>query len=530
MGSRLERLEEARRRFGPADGARTAKLIAELSRARFPDAASLARFHEALLFLRAYPASAAVARAADRALFSFSRRVEALRAAGANLAPLEEPGISGISGTAFSAVFTYDVARRLAAAHPDDIAIDWEGYEEDRLAPRLLPSIPLLAEESLVEAGVPVLEWLDAAQNAPRRDLPWLLGRLDAADYDSLALPLRWELGDCESTRSRARLGASPLFCHRSLIRRSEVSLEADQAPLPLHRLSRAEAGKVIALAAENSALRFRELYGFTYPDPRHALRAEAGRGVVFYVWGVPPERRLPLRAYHCGLIVKNGVPVGYVETLTLADRMEVGFNIYYTFREGESAWLYARLLRLFRQLMPVRYFSVHPYQVGDQNEEAIASGAFWFYRKLGFRPVEPAAARLLEREEKKIAARPGYRSGPAVLRRLAASYMIYEAPGAERGLWDRFHIRRIGLRATRAGRAAAAWVERALGAPAHNPHWTAVLSLIPDLRHWAPEEKRAALAVVESKCGPDESLHVRLAAGHARLRRELLRLGGADS
>jgi len=209
---------------------------------------------------------------------------------------------------------------------------------------------------------------------------------------------------------------------------------------------------------------------------------------------------------------------------------MEVGFNIYYTFREGESAWLYARLLRLFRQFMPVRYFSVHPYQVGDQNEEAIASGAFWFYRKLGFRPVEPEAARLLEREEKKIAARPGYRSGPAVLRRLAASYMIYEAPGAERGLWDRFHIRRIGLRATRAGRNAAAWVEPALGAPVHNPHWTAVLSLIPDLRNWTPEEKRAALAVVESKSGPDESLYVRLSAGHGRLRRELLRLGGADA
>ena len=51
------------------------------------------------------------------------------------------------------------------------------------------------------------------------------------------------------------------------------------------------------------------------------------------------------MRAYHCGMFFKNSVPAGYVELLSLFERAEVGFNLYYTFREGESAWLYARLL-----------------------------------------------------------------------------------------------------------------------------------------------------------------------------------------
>jgi len=244
------------------------------------------------------------------------------------------------------------------------------------------------------------------------------------------------------------------------------------------------------------------------------------------------------LRAYHCGLIVKNGVPVGYVETLTLCERMEVGFNIYYTFREGESAWLYARLLQLFGRLMPVRYFSIHPYQVGDQNEEAIASGAFWFYRKLGFRPVDPAAARLLAREEQKLAARPAYRTPAATLRRLAASYMVYEAPGAVRGRWDRFTVRHLGLAVARRmaerfggdaekmRRAALASAERALGGEVRDPAWASLLLLIPDLAQWTAEERRAALAVFEAKAQRDESRYVQLSAGHTRLRRALLRLG----
>jgi hypothetical protein len=51
--------------------------------------------------------------------------------------------------------------------------------------------------------------------------------------------------------------------------------------------------------------------------------------------------------------------------------------NLFYTFRDGESAWIYARLLRFLRQHLNVSVFSVEPYQLGSHNEEGIEAGAF---------------------------------------------------------------------------------------------------------------------------------------------------------
>src|SRR5207302_1358287 len=107
-------------------------------------------------------------------------------------------------------------------------------------------------------------------------------------------------------------------------------------------------------------------------------------------------------------------------------ERMEAGFNLYYTFREGETAWLYARTLKLFREQLGVTCFSIDPYQIGHHNEEAIDSGAFWFYRKLGFRPALPEAARIAAREERKLGANAEYRTPAATLRKLAAAPMLY--------------------------------------------------------------------------------------------------------
>jgi hypothetical protein len=107
---------------------------------------------------------------------------------------------------------------------------------------------------------------------------------------------------------------------------------------------------------------------------------------------------------------------------------MEVGFNLYYTFRDGETAWLYAMLLKLCKEVSGVTSFFVDPYQIGHDNEEAIASGAFWFYRKLGFAPESRGLWPLLSREECKIESQPGYRTPAETLRKLAGSRLVYGA------------------------------------------------------------------------------------------------------
>ncbi|HET6972818.1 MAG TPA: hypothetical protein VFH96_02275, partial [Pyrinomonadaceae bacterium] len=146
----------------------------------------------------------------------------------------------------------------------------------------------------------------------------------------------------------------------------------------------------------------------------------------------------------------KNSVPIGYFEGISLFERMESGFNLYYTFRDGETAWLYARTLNVFHHALGVRAFSLDPYQIGHENEEGIESGAFWFYRKLGFRPTSKDVLRIALKEEEKIKTREGYRTSPATLRKLAQSPMIFELDRERVGDWDRFQIRHVGFKAQR--------------------------------------------------------------------------------
>src|ERR1044071_1007467 len=98
----LDELEEAKRRFDESGRAQTARCLERLSRSRFQDAGSLVRFHETLLFIRAYPPDEAIFRQAEDVLEGFIARVEELRAADVDLTPLDPPEVSGIAGTVVS--------------------------------------------------------------------------------------------------------------------------------------------------------------------------------------------------------------------------------------------------------------------------------------------------------------------------------------------------------------------------------------------------------------------------------------------
>ncbi|HEV3468070.1 MAG TPA: hypothetical protein VG148_02030 [Pyrinomonadaceae bacterium] len=561
----LDELERLKRPGGSR--ARLRGLLARLGRREFTTAGSLIRFHELLLFLRAYPRSPALLAQSEKLLGTFRRRVERLRAAGAeDLAELERPEVSGVAGTSFPALFSYHVVRWLAARFPSRVRLDWEGYEEAGQLAAVLPRfLPFLEENAYVESYFPFREWLRAARARKQNELAWLLRRFERLDvaeedaaalFDLLRLWVRWELDDSPLTRTRLRRRPSRgLFYHDApLLTRRDVSLAAelaDETPLPVEKLARAAGERLLDAGRATMAMRYRELHGFTHGDPSSVLRAEAGRGLEIFLWGVPPGRRLPTLAYHVALLFKNGVPCGYAEALTLFERAEAGLNLFYTFRDGESAWVYARLLRVFRQALGARVFSVDPYQLGHLNEEGLRSGAFWFYRKLGFRPVSPRLLRMVEAEERKLAARPGHRSSERVLRELSSGHVLFEPPSAARGEWDRFHVRNLGLAvARRMGarhggddrrmrRAATASVSRALGLDASRwrederrafERLAPLLALVPGLPRWTDAEKQDLARLLRAKAGRDELDYLRRLQSHARLRREIIRLGSTSS
>jgi len=242
--------------------------------------------------------------------------------------------------------------------------------------------------------------------------------------------------------------------------------------------------------------VRYREVYSFTYGDPSTVVSADCGRGVEILLVGIVPQRRLPIRAGFAPLILRNGVPIGYADAFGICDRMEVSFNIFYAFRDGESAFCFVRLLELYHQLFGSTTFSLDPYQVGLGNEEAIEAGAYWFYRKLGFRSTDPNVERIARREEKRIAENPRHRTSASTLRTMARSRMIYGAPQ-----WERFHVRNIALQMAR-------------------QNLSSVFDLIPDL---PPAQRREILA---AKRGRDEGQYLRLTGKNARVRDAIIRLG----
>jgi hypothetical protein len=506
--------------------------------------------------------------------------VEALRKAGADTDDFEPIEVSGIAGTQMEDTLSFDVASWLIKRMPGKVEIAWENYEPGRELGNTGPRfIPLLADDAYVEADTPWRRWIEAAggkKNAkvvwwrgsapPERgrapsphEMAWLIDRFEklplpaqqkAELYESLRVPLRWNLENSVITRTRNWKPVRSVFYHSEpLISRSQVSLAGELARRPpqLTRLSRKQGERIMDLIREVMLVRYRELYGTTLGDPRSVVRADVGRGATIYLWNLPPDRRLPLRAYVAGLTLKNGVPINYIEAIGLCEWMEVGFNTFYTFRGGEAGWIYAQVLRCLCHLMGTTCVSVYPYQLGHDNDEAIESGAFWFYRKLGFRPGRAELQRLAEGEERKIAADPKYRTPARTLKRLAAGHVFYELPGSEVGAWDRFSTRNIGLRVNRrmardfGGDAvlmrehSRRALERTLGVSTSS--WTPlekaafenfalVLADVPGVRAWTREEKQDLVRIIRAKAKPDEMLYLHLTQRHGRLRRALLAIG----
>lgn len=558
----LARLDDAKRRVGEVNPAQVEKLLRRLGRQRFPDAQSLARFHDALLFLRAHPPNQVILRRVESLLGSFATRVDAFRKAGGDLSPLDDEQVSGIAGTTLSADFHYDQVCWLVKKFSRAVSIDWEGYQKSEALAATLPRfIALLEDDSLVEPDVPYRRWMESASGAPGRELSWLVGQFQklplnieeqAEIFGSLELPVRWELGNSKATRTHGQLPVRHIFYQREpLIRRSQVSLgqEFAKPPLKVKKLSLREGERILDLCREATTVRYRELYGTTRGDPASVTQADVGRGVQIFLWGLPCERRLPLRAYQAGFTLKNGVPINYIEGISLFEWMEIGFNTFYAYRDGETAWIYAQVLRMLQQILGVSCISVYPYQLGQDNEEAIQSGAFWFYRKLGFRPMRADLAKLTAAEEKKIAKDPHYRTPARTLRRLAQGHVVYEPQEALRGDWDRFRARNVGLTVQQrmakrfAGdvshfrQAAAQRLARQLHVRPQNwspleqkafSNFSLILDVTPGVAHWTATENDLLLAIIHAKANAPEPQYSRLLQAHPRLRAAILKLGGS--
>lgn len=550
----VEALAAAAACYGPENRERKRALLDGLAGVAVRHVPTLLRLHETLCFLQAYPDDSKILELVDRALENFVARVDRLpRAARRRLHD------TGITHTMLDYPFGFPIARWLAARFPRDTDVAWAAFAD---ADRLDETLSLLATtaegDAFSEGGMGWRQWIRVAKGGRRlTDLQLILElfertRLPEATrdwlFESLGLPIFWRPREAGGSRTRVRTSADATFFHEGGLERGDVDLvEALRRPLPLAPVPRPLAEKMIDAARVAMATRQRELHAFSYPNPADVLIADAGRGLRLVFIGIAPDFRLPLEGYYGFLAMKNGVPVGYGGGWELFGTLDFAINVFPSFRQGESGYLATQLLRAYRWIFGMRTVVVDRYQLGHGSTEALRSGSFYFYHRLGFRPRDPAVVDTLARERVKIAADPAYRSPIAILRRLAAAEVFLTLPGGHAAperrlratdvsaLVARYVAREFRGDRARATRESADRVARALGA-GRRAEWASperrafermslVAALVPDLSAWPLAERHALLSVMRAKGSGSEMAYTRQLDAHRRLRRSLEKL-----
>ena len=557
----VDRLTAIVGRFAAEDGNEKLGLLDQLADSPIRSPATLAKLHEALCFLRAYPDGPEVQERVERALMAFPARVARLRPP--SRARLHD---SGIAGTRLDYPFGLPMARWLASRFPADVEIAWRRFEDTERLEELLPVLVTHQEsEAFSEGGLHPRRWLALAKGDRKlSDLRTLLDLFERAPlplaardalFEGLALPIEWRLRATAPSRTRAVLPDGPRSMHGAGhgdgLRRDGLDFAREiTRPLPLPRPAGPALGRtLIDMARASMATRARELYAFSHSNPNDVLVADPGRGLRVALIGLAPDFRLPVQAYYAFLLLKNGVPIGYGAGWGMWGRLEWALNVFESFRQGESAFVASQILRVYYRVFRMRAVLVDRYQIGYDNEEALRSGAFYFYRRLGFRPLDPAAQALAEEEQAKIAHDRGYRSPPTVLRRLARTDLILRLPGpapdlrltasALAALVAQRIGREFGGDRRAAQRADRTRVTRALGStrPARSTSeerlWferlTPLVALVADLARWPRSERARLMAVIRAKGGPSELAYLRKLDQHRRLRAALGALVGGD-
>ena len=407
---------------------------------------------------------------------------------------------------------------------------------------------------ALKELDPPAFAALDRLRARGEGDAALLARRIEAMPGDAFtreafhdAIEPTYDLkpGTDTPSRTRAKHTAAPMAYQHGPLRRARTDLREELGRI--HRgvrlASAREGEQLIELARSAMVTRSRDLDAFAYGDARDVRLVDDGGGLGFVLIGVIPERRALLPATSGYLILRNGVPIGYGEAFVTGRSATMTFNIFATFRGGEAAHTFARTLAMVRHMFGAESFSLDPYQLGKDNDEAIASGAWWFYYKLGFRPLAADARRVLRRELARRRADAAHRSNAATLRVLAESHMVFDfdrsralslPPVAEQGLrisdaiaaraagerervlaeCSRETMRLTGVRSLRGFSAGErlAW-----------QRWSPlVMFALPGVSRWSQADRRALARVIRAKGGRDESEFIARFAAHPKLQRAL--------
>jgi hypothetical protein len=537
-------------RFGGNERLHKATLLAQAAARDIVEADVLIAWHDCLLYLIAYPESTALRRAAIAELRRVARLARRIIEEGPARERRRLEG-SGLAWATLTFAFGWDIARRLATRFPRHCDIDSFGADGLPLAEALAATLPPL-EFALLAGSDDDIALLDEARGTGSR-LAWLVAqwaRLPCSDavrallFDSLKAYLTLRPRATELSRTFVRGLPAPVFYHRDgLVRDFDLQALLDHRLRPARPLSASLRVRVIDSACAMLASLGRETDAIALAYPGGVEWHDVGRGIAVALYATRPDRRDALDSHVGMMLFKNGLPVGYGGGWPFAGTCRIGVNIFEPYRGGESGLLFGQVLRVYRQRFGITRFVVEPSQFGGTNTEGLRSGAFWFYYRLGFRPVDARAAGRACDEHARMKENPGYRTPVAALRRFTDSDVELRIG----------HDEHLSCEPTYLSAAVTAWIDARFGGDRRAAEVAAVhriattlgvadldtwpdtqrraltvlaplLAQVPDLPRWPATDRRRLIAIIRAKGGDEFRFH-RLLLRHRLLRRALASL-----
>jgi hypothetical protein len=562
----LDRLARLRLRFDEYSGGEKQAILKQLGRVDIINAPDLMTYHDRLCFIRAFPDSPQLLKLTRSELWNFGRRVKKYREASGDKRGRKLDN-SGIVDTTTRHTFGYELTRMLISWHARSLVLDWR-VNESSLAERILDLLPLLVawqeNDALgLESDLDAARWLDRARGSEDEgNLETFVRLLSLSPlsaptqehlFEDLGIDVSWRLDASPASRTLKRIGAGRRYYQRGPLKRRTPDLGAElvKPASPLRALNRREGERYVRAVNEVMAIRNRELHPVTSANPAEVYLNQPGRGLTIAVFGMHPEVRLPLESNFGALLVRNGMPIGYGVAAVLFDRVEIAINVFPAFRSGESSFIIEQYFRLFYHHFGSRTFLVRKRQMGYGDDEALRSGAFWFYYKLGFRAVDSGVRRLAEKEHQRMGESSNFQVPLRTMRRLSASDVVFHADPAQAADWEDISTenlagvvtdffadkwqsdRRRGLARTVAAvtrvlnlRDFAGWSRREVTV---FERMAPLLANIEGLKNWSTAEKNGLVKIVQAKGARRERRFVLLSCRHRKFQSAVRELAGSE-
>lgn len=385
------------------------------------------QFHHILLCMIAYPSNQAILNLVENTTSQLLQQLSKYPSIKDKLIG------TGLLHTAVECNFTYQKTKYIIQHFPNQVSIHSasSSIETQKAVLKLiLPNVEyskIHAREKDFKSRVSEFH-----QSKKQTDLEWLVQTIEQSNSDSktkaflynqLGVFIQWKVSSEKDSVSFLRGTQLPTYFHTTPLEK-KINLQdiiKQKLPAPV-KLSIKEKQQLIHSAKMTLFYLYRETEPFTNANEEDITLFHLDKGISIALFGSINSKRYSLESYIGYLVLKNNIPASYGGGWIFGERSQFGINILESFRGGESSLIICELLRVYHQYFKATRFVVKPYQFGLHNPEAIKTGAFWFYYKLGFRPENNELRALAKKEEDEKLKNPKYKSEASTLRKYTKS------------------------------------------------------------------------------------------------------------